>query len=192
MKTQTIYKRLVSRMIQQGDCWIWQGASANGYGYMWDGKKPRNAHRLMWETIHGPVPPKMFICHTCDNKLCINPNHLFLATPKENMDDMTRKGRRSCGPEHAAAMQKAWTTELRNRQSSILCIAKARKHAELAAAAGVPTNWKYCPGCKTWFSRNNFDKNGARHDGLSPYCKDCKRDQTNKRRRSRKQIIETL
>lgn len=59
--------------------------------------KPRNvrAHREAWEKANGPIPPGMFILHRCDNRACREPEHLFLGTHKDNMEDMMSKGR-SC------------------------------------------------------------------------------------------------
>jgi len=51
------------------------------------------AHRKAWEDEHGPIPPGMNVCHHCDNPPCINPDHLFLGTQKDNAVDMSRKGR---------------------------------------------------------------------------------------------------
>lgn len=79
------------------ECWEWQGGRANG-GYGKISRGPRNgghirAHRASYEMHVGPVPDGMFVCHRCDNPPCVNPAHLFLGSPKDNIDDMMRKGR---------------------------------------------------------------------------------------------------
>lgn len=77
-----------------GDCILWTGAvSGSGYGNVWHNGRNIGAHRLAWEQVHGPVPDGLFVCHTCDTPLCINTDHLFLGTPKDNSQDMSRKGR---------------------------------------------------------------------------------------------------
>ena len=93
----------LSDLLQQGaepvtesGCVIWTGRTINsGHGIVHCQGKSELAHRAAWIVAHGPIPPKMYICHHCDVRCCINPGHLFIGTQSDNMWDAARKGKLS-------------------------------------------------------------------------------------------------
>lgn len=79
-------------------CWIWIASSRRrGYGIVSLNKKQWIASRLSYSLFKGEIPEGMFVCHHCDNPRCINPDHLFLGTAKDNGVDMANKGRSAKG-----------------------------------------------------------------------------------------------
>ena len=80
--------------VMESSCWEWQGKiNRFGYGRACTYKKEVAAHRLSYELFLGEIPEGKMICHHCDNRKCVNPEHLFLGTHQDNMDDGVKKKR---------------------------------------------------------------------------------------------------
>lgn len=76
------------------NCWEWQKCvQGNGYGRLNFNRKSDYVHRFAYKAWIGNIPLKKDICHTCDNRKCINPEHLFVGSRKDNMQDAKKKGR---------------------------------------------------------------------------------------------------
>lgn len=99
-KSSTLVDRILAKCnrIPNG-CLQWSGYSLGGYGRIrWQGKRLA-VHRAAYELQVGPVGD-LCVCHTCDNPLCVNPDHLFLGTRADNNMDKVHKGRQAKGPAH--------------------------------------------------------------------------------------------
>jgi len=106
-KREAALKRLVKGIrITKTGCWEWQGSKTVGYGTL---KMPEIygnfkilAHRLSWVAFKGePIADGLFVCHRCDNRKCVNPDHLFLGTQQDNLQDCSSKGRTMTGSRNA-------------------------------------------------------------------------------------------
>lgn len=88
-------------------CWLWVGhLTAAGYGKIGGGKavaKAVFAHRYSFERVNGPIPAGMHVCHRCDVRMCVNPDHLWLGTCADNHADRDRKGRQARGVSNSNA-----------------------------------------------------------------------------------------
>ena len=103
-----------------GECWTFIGAlDGHGYGIVTRAEFSGRAHRYVWLKVNGEIPEGMHVLHRCDNPACVRPSHLWLGTHRDNMQDMTRKGRGNTaglakGPEASSHVRMTeWTPEQR-------------------------------------------------------------------------------
>ena len=86
--------RFWARVEKTEGCWLWKGKiKSNGYGQLMIGTKWKHAHRVAYEFARGPIRKGACVCHRCDVKNCVNPDHLFLGSHTDNMRDASAKGR---------------------------------------------------------------------------------------------------
>jgi hypothetical protein len=109
--------KFLSNVDKTESCWNWTGSTVQSnyhrYGSFYIGNKKRvRAHRYAYASFIGEIPADMFVCHKCDNPLCVNPSHLFIGTHQDNMNDMVAKKRQAFG---------------RNIGSAVLTEAKVRR-----------------------------------------------------------------
>lgn len=96
-----------SSILLDNGCWLWNRTiGSDGYGKITLNNKTFRAHRVSWEAFNGAIPKGIQVLHNCpsgDNPKCINPDHLFLGTHKDNMKDCVNKNRRPRGENNGRA-----------------------------------------------------------------------------------------
>jgi hypothetical protein len=95
---QTIIASFMGYVRKESDCWIWTGSlDHDGYGRFWLNSKTIQAHRVAYLLFCGEIDTGLWVLHSCDNPPCVKPDHLFLGTHQDNMDDKSMKGRQATG-----------------------------------------------------------------------------------------------
>jgi hypothetical protein len=134
--------------VDANGCWLWQGrVSTGGYAFMYWMKTNVVAHRVSYLIHRGPIPRGMLVCHTCDVRHCINPDHLFLGTTKDNAIDMVQKKRHRYG-ENATCVKlsnrQVMSIRASNVSSNILC-KKYGVSGYTIRSIRSRTTWKHLP-----------------------------------------------
>ena len=87
----SLAERFWFHVMRTDGCWLWNAATSKGYGVIRVDGRNVLAHRLAYELTYGLLLPGLCVCHHCDVKACVRPEHLFLGTHTDNMRDMSRK-----------------------------------------------------------------------------------------------------
>lgn len=121
-------------------CWLWTGSLTSGYGSFLYERKTVLSHRLSWYLTHGFwPPPDKDLCHKCDVRKCVNPDHLFVGTRADNMHDMISKGRHKNWGGRKAGPSTSQSKITQAFASAIRCLRATGKYSqkELGAMFGL-------------------------------------------------------
>ena len=127
------YERFMKWVGVEGpkECWLWKGSVHNTggrtkYGQFTNADRGNElTHRAAWRLMRGPIPAGLFVLHTCDVPLCVNPNHLFLGRQLDNMIDMWSKKRGMLGEKHGnSKLTEALVRDIRSSKESGVQIAR--------------------------------------------------------------------
>ncbi len=128
-----VARRFWAKVAQGPDCWERAGSPKNGYSWLAHRTSETwtysYAHRFSYELHFGPIPSGLYVCHHCDNRRCVRPDHLFLGSHAENVADAARKGRL------ASKLTEADVREIRNR------VAAGEPAARVSRSFGVHSTY---------------------------------------------------
>lgn len=149
---QSAEERFLAKVTRTPTCWLWTGATnkRGGYGMIHSGSGSRLATHMALRVFKNvQIPAGAIVCHSCDVPLCVNPEHVWIGTQKDNIGDMDRKGRgvRVKGEKHP----KAKLTERDVIQARFIHQVQGVSYAEIGRRLGVhPDTISYAVRGKTW------------------------------------------
>lgn len=150
MVHSSIEKRFWKYVIPEPNsgCWLWTGGffDKDGYGIFCINQKwKERAHRLSFRIHNGLIPEGLFVLHHCDVPCCVNPDHLFLGTQADNMEDKVSKGRQNKGVDQPRArLTEAQVKEVRSTKESVQRLANKLGVSRMTVwRARVGATWKH-------------------------------------------------
>ena len=149
-KKQRLKKSFEKCVIRKDGCWDWKGKSEKGYAKMTCRKAlgANLGHRASWIIHHGKIPEALSVLHRCDNPICTNPEHLWLGTNEDNVNDMLSKSRNPIGSKVGTAKlsEENVISIKKDLAHGVECIAIARKYHVTPQAIHLiknGKNWKH-------------------------------------------------
>lgn len=120
-----------------GECWIWTGGIRGDPGYGVITRTGEKAHRFSYSVHVGEIPEGLYVCHKCDCRICVRPDHLFVGTQTDNMRDMKSKGRDN----YIGRKPGTWTLSSKLTPANVLeireLLSSGMKHSDIAEIYGV-------------------------------------------------------
>jgi hypothetical protein len=141
--TQSVKTYLIQRTVVTDGCWLWSGEhNKTGYGVI-SGRGSGKAHyvmahRAMWEEFMGPIPSGIIVCHHCDNPGCVNLDHLFLGSHRDNAWDCMMKGRSSVQKD--GSIRKGRGLSVEEVRAAKAMLSDGVKQKDIAKSLGVGPN----------------------------------------------------
>ena len=158
---EAIKDRFESKFSKSDGCWEWRAGKLNGYGRFYCNGKTRKAHRVAYMLYVGDIPDGILVCHHCDNPGCVNPKHLFLGTPYDNIQDCKNKGRlpdisgQRCG--HAKLTDELVLCIIAKHKSGVRGVDLAKEFNVSRASISKIINGKcWAKSIKQYHKRNNL------------------------------------
>ena len=116
-KQCSLHCKLLGNITKNGDCWEWNLCQGRGgYGKITINRKTKPTHKVSFEFFKKEFDKELLVCHKCDNRKCINPDHLWQGTQKENIEDCIRKNRKNTksGWKHSEETKEKFKNRKRN------------------------------------------------------------------------------